>query len=456
MRKQDVPIPEVNLRPQPQIVTQEREYRLMTPLYGGGAIPGERDERTVVRGTEVRGQLRFWWRACYGGRYKTVVEMKEAEDLLWGAAARPKKEEEGKENGEDQKKDDEAIEKMTVQIMVDPINANRITETQLYRVIDKNGRYQANPINTALGYVAFPLQPTREELSAPTPPQVKPVFENVNFRLTISFPGKWQKDIEGTLWAWEIFGGIGARTRRGFGALSLTKKGNDPIDLPPSDDPIQWLRDRIASLQAESEPPVKGKAPENVPCLLPEMKMQYIGPFDTARKAWEGAVEKLLKYRQFPNGRYQEYGHTKWPEAETIRILTKKKRRDASSPPQKFPRAAFGLPIIFNFLKEGSDLQKRPLQGKAKNHDRLASPVLLRPLMCKSNGGKKEVAIGLAIVLENFSFPPEGIVFVEKNGTAHPADPSIEKEDVDWIKPLYEKDVLSDFMNYFGYVEGNQ
>src|SRR5579863_5199518 len=68
------------------IITQKREYQLITPLYGGGAIPAESDLVTVVRGSEVRGHLRFWWRACRGGKFKDVATMKEAEDAIWGAA----------------------------------------------------------------------------------------------------------------------------------------------------------------------------------------------------------------------------------------------------------------------------------------------------------------------------------------------------------------------------------
>src|SRR6266700_2315149 len=68
------------------IITQVREYQLITPLFGGGATPAEADPVTVVRGSEIRGHLRFWWRACRGGQFNNVAAMKEAEDALWGAA----------------------------------------------------------------------------------------------------------------------------------------------------------------------------------------------------------------------------------------------------------------------------------------------------------------------------------------------------------------------------------
>ena len=64
-------------------------------------------------------------------------------------------------------------------------------------------------------------------------------------------------------------------------------------------------------------------------------------------------------------------------------------------PVQKFPRGKFGLPIIFEFKKDdvrNGDPKKSTLQGS--EHDRLASPLILRPIDC-SDG-----AVGLALLLE--------------------------------------------------------
>ncbi|MEA2007957.1 MAG: type III-B CRISPR module RAMP protein Cmr1, partial [Chloroflexota bacterium] len=65
--------------------TEVRRYKLITPLYGGGVGDNEADPVTVVRGTEIRGHLRFWWRATQGGRYSTIDEMRKAEGKIWGS-----------------------------------------------------------------------------------------------------------------------------------------------------------------------------------------------------------------------------------------------------------------------------------------------------------------------------------------------------------------------------------
>src|SRR5260370_740083 len=72
--------------------------------------------------------------------------------------------------------------------------------------------------NTPSAYAAFPLQPKEEEVYQQNL-KLKEVQSNIRFKLTISFPAHQRLEIEATLWAWETFGGIGARTRRGFGAL---------------------------------------------------------------------------------------------------------------------------------------------------------------------------------------------------------------------------------------------
>src|SRR5262245_40700865 len=71
-------------RAEQDLIVQHRRYELITPLFGGGAEPRESDLDMVVRGSEIRGQLRFWWRACRGKAYASLQALKAREDQLWG------------------------------------------------------------------------------------------------------------------------------------------------------------------------------------------------------------------------------------------------------------------------------------------------------------------------------------------------------------------------------------
>src|SRR6266496_287077 len=407
--------PAVTPQLQEQIVTQEREYTLITPLFGGGAIAGERDEVTVVRGTEIRGHLRFWWRACYGGRYNTVKEMKQDEDRIWGAAAHSKKDEKERADAEQKKgKEGEKPRETTVQITVETLNegepigpfkikpATRKANSKKGEQRDqKNGEEnwddEYNPASKVPEYAAFPLQLTSNERKQEERPESKLVYDNVSFILTISFPQTRQKEIAGTLWAWETFGGIGARTRRGFGAIKLKKailieqetrrriQIEHVLPIATAKDVRDWLTRKFSDFGIEK------KAPGGVPSLSKDMLEEhiYIMPsFSSPQGAWKALIDKLHTFRQPAKGRNKQ-----WPDTKEIRRL---RNTQNASPQQryKFPKAVLGLPIAFHFADKGKDADLT-LQGAKEGHDRLASALILRPLACRNN------QVGLALLLEN-------------------------------------------------------
>ena len=81
-----------------EVIVQTRQYRLVTPLFGGGATAGANDPDYLIRGTEIRGQLRFWWRAIRGGQpafQGSLIKMKAREDEIWGAASNTKQQDDG-------------------------------------------------------------------------------------------------------------------------------------------------------------------------------------------------------------------------------------------------------------------------------------------------------------------------------------------------------------------------
>src|SRR5690348_18028890 len=88
MRKPPDVTPPTDITPRKlDIIEQKRTYTLITPLYGGGVKVKEIDPITVVRATEIRGLLRFWWRACRGWKFEgNPAKMKAEEAAIWGKA----------------------------------------------------------------------------------------------------------------------------------------------------------------------------------------------------------------------------------------------------------------------------------------------------------------------------------------------------------------------------------
>ena len=131
-------------------------------------------------------------------------------------------------------------------------------------------------------YAAFPLQPKESE--ARIGMETKTVRVGVTFKLTLTYPKVYEDDLQAALWAWETFGGIGARTRRGFGALQCTQREGQAVTAPSA---MQVKGAIQAGLQRHV---VNGVWPPNVPQLSRSLNRFEIVEFEsgtTPLVAWE-------------------------------------------------------------------------------------------------------------------------------------------------------------------------
>lgn len=120
--------------------------------------------------------------------------------------------------------------------------------------------------------------------------------------------------------------------------------------------------------------------------------------------AWRAAIAIMQDLRQGVGiGRtskaHGQPGRSLWPEADSLRKLTNSQNdfHRASHPAAPyFPRAAFGLPIVFHFKDYGEpeDSSLEP-DLATKGMTRMASPVILKPLLLDS----KDKALPLVLLL---------------------------------------------------------
>src|SRR5262249_2156372 len=54
------------------------------PSFGGGVPPVEPDPSYPIRGTAIRGQLQFWWRATRGAVCETTQALIKQQAATWG------------------------------------------------------------------------------------------------------------------------------------------------------------------------------------------------------------------------------------------------------------------------------------------------------------------------------------------------------------------------------------
>lgn len=321
--------------------------KLVTPMYGGGVEAGKVDEKMPIRATAIRGQLRFWWRLAHRSQFADSQAMFQRERELWG----------GLGNAEEL-----AASKVVVKVL--GVHKLSVEPCAVYER-NKDGKYRLNWKPWADSYTMFPAQgkaPGAQDSKNPGK-MLKPGAEwdvEVNLPALNELDGK---EVEIALKWWATFGGVGARTRRGLGAVEVRDKSKNEL-LRVTEDDIK---------------------------AMPEFALKFKRPAATATEAWKQAVNAMKEFRQAPNvgrnpaskGSRSPAGRSRWPEPDTIREIT---RLNSGRHPIEhmargvFPRAAFGLPIIFHYQGEGEpgDTELAP-EKNGQKLDRMASPIILRP-----------------------------------------------------------------------------
>lgn len=432
---QKAPPAEIDVRGDEHTICETRDYALITPLFGGGVQPQQADPLTVVRASEVRGQLRFWWRATRGGAFGgDLAKMHQKENALWGSTESPSR----------------------VIVEVETRSAKR--EERGHPVPPANPADRKEFEDRTFRYVTFPLLSDTTPGSGEAPGGHGPnsVVWDVSFSLTLRYPQKEKDEVEAALWAWETFGGIGGRTRRGFGAIS--REGVAPeFDAAGFE---AWLRSKLQEhVRSDTH------WPAGVPHLSIDIShYRLANPTGSPIKSWKFLVGALQRFRQTgarvnrPGG--NRPGSTLWPEPGAIRRrvagrqpTTRARAEDRAT--DKFPRAVMGLPILFQMRKDPQLREKRielrgqPGGGPNANIDRLASPLILRPVACKQGFA------GLACVLEwepvgsEEPYTPPGGVYLWIDKVGQPVSTSLDPVEAAQVPVLKgEVDVLKAFLNY--------
>ncbi|HEY8460946.1 MAG TPA: type III-B CRISPR module RAMP protein Cmr1 [Blastocatellia bacterium] len=415
---QPVAVPEVKIKERPDYISQTREYELITPLFGGGVEPGVADPVTTIRATEIRGHLRFWWRATRGGQFGGDVEkMKEMEDAIFGAAS-----------------SGDSSHESPVAIKVAIKNAGQAFSK------DRSGRDIYHP-QSDYGYAAFALRPTGER-----PTGAPELRRGVRFALKIEYPKKLEikrekgsvqisaeKEIEAALWVWETFGGVGARTRRGFGSIKLLSVNGNAIAYPDNSYRInEQIGEKLAKYRDLEE------FPDDVPQIL---HFQIYGRVKESEQVHLDLINLMKGFRQDRGG--NKFGRSRWPEADEIRRLTKSGSPTKSNV-RAFPRAYLGLPIMFEFASEKGLVPQTTLQWAQGT--RLASPLILRPYPV---GADK--AIGLIVELDGtLGVVEDGLILIEGK-KRHAVSADVPDAQVRAVAPFRGKDHAIDA--FFEYVK---
>jgi len=349
-----------NVIPHPGFETKSYDIQVITPIFGGGTEAGVNDPVTLIRPSSIRGHLRFWWRATRGANCATVEELRKLEGNIWGTTENPS------------------------QVIVEvSVNSHGTTYPCAYI---REGRNFATFKENHPGYALFPFQGSKKE-GIP----IAKCTSNVPFELKLIYPQGLSVEVEAAVWAWVNFGGIGARVRRGSGALYCQE-----LAPPDASGISSWYKDRLKSFG------IVLTHTRQWPILPNELLVKNSSdPY----QAWNDVIGMMQTFRQGQNvGRNpgkapNRPGRSRWPEPETIRSATSqrdpKHPRMPGIPNDAFPRAELGLPIIFHFkdYNDPKDTELYPIVG-GQERTRMASPLVLRPIVCQ-NGDVQQMILCL-------------------------------------------------------------
>lgn len=355
-RRPPGPPPALSMLKAPREPFLDVEIHLVTPLFGGGAEPGVVDRELPVRGSTVRGHLRFWWRACIGARFSSAEELFTAEALIWGSAS-------GAGGA--------GPAPSAIDLSVD------VTKRGTLAPCVQNARWPS--------YVVFPFQ---EQRGAPPRDALQGLVFSLHFTRARHVAAHQERElrraVEVALWAWVTFGGLGARTRRGCGALYCA-------EYAPSGNPAAWLK-QAADLHV-------ARAERRLPIpVLSGARALVAGQIEAPVAAWSRVAGWLQGFRQQKmDAAAGARGRSAWPDAHGARQMLENGRRTGGgtlgpSTPPYFPRADLGLPLIFQRLGGTSGDATLELHGEGAS--RLASPVIVKPLALAPDR-----ALPLAVVL---------------------------------------------------------
>ncbi len=412
------------------VVTESYTITLVTPMFGGGAEAGKPDQQLPFRASSIRGHLRFWWRTLRGPFLKNPTGLEKAELIrlreteIFG--------------------DTEVPAALEISV-TDPKKVKTLAYGTDAQPFGFRAATRDSPADPRL-YALFPALPNQQV------PAKDLTEANATFTLTTATPGQaiWLKRVEKlkeirqennkkrarsgqnalpnvwedidtltdevnvAIWGWVNFGGIGARTRRGVGAIQVVD-ADTKFSLLTSDGCLRYPLPGCMSLfvrSANSED--AGAAWSDAVKLYRDFRQQRTNgtPKNTLKKT-NGGVE--VRSITPPNGRSQ------WPEPDSLRAsaFSGASLKEPSPKPANwpidysvkphdqpvdpnvtlpaFPRAILGMPINFHFADSPNKDKATEWVGIAdtdcdpkgievlprvdgQEKDRMASPVITRPI----------------------------------------------------------------------------
>ena len=327
----------------------EATYRVVTPMFCAGATP----EQAELRLPSFKGVLRFWWRALSWSRLRgDVTKIRDEEAELFGSSS----------GG--QSRVALRLETATCPGVVAKDTVLSISAEDR-RTVGEGARYLGYGVMEAFASSrrgTRPGQLSRSCLRAPLDFTVRARGRRLTEELVDT--------LLDALIAIGVVGGMGARSRRGYGSLNLRALSIDAAERWTEPRSLHDLRDRVRLLRCDGDP---NRLPEftafssDARHVLVQGGRSNLAPMELL----DLVGRELMRYRSWGN-RGRVLGKDSEKNFADDHDLMKSSRRVAHP-----RRVAFGLPHNYGKRKEQQ-------VGPYGQLDRRASPLFVHVHECRN------------------------------------------------------------------------
>lgn len=264
------------------------ECKLITPLYGGGIESSTIDEKMPIRGSEIRGQLRFWWRILAKNLWmkdKSNKDIQKAEFKLWGGGT-----------------SEQFASKVFVKVDFSEYRDNAKKEKNINLISHRS--YYKEKNNDAIAYVLFPADKDGSNKPRDCDVLKEGFIWTLSIKFDVNLSEEYKQQVIQTIRWWSQFGGLGARSRRGTGAFIIENENTNDIFIDVS---------------AE----VTVNEVEQIGCEISK-RGNDIDPI----RSWRNSIVKYKEFRAIQKDFEKDFKRN-----NTLKI---------------YPRAMFGMPIVLS------------------------------------------------------------------------------------------------------------
>ncbi len=339
-------------------ITLTATYRIVMPMFCAGAD----QQKAELRLPSFKGALRFWWRSLMWGKARDVAELRRKEAELFGSS-------------------DQNVgqSKARMRFKGDPDLKKSVCPPEVF----ESGRL---PGCHYLGYgvmEAFPSRNKGTKAGQLTRPMIPGGEFTVQLRLGPRISDEQRQQIENALVLLGTVGGLGSKSRKGFGSLTLTSLKQDDHEIELKAGPIERIKAALGALP-DGEPEWTAWSQQS----------RVLTVFGNSKSTAVGLLDKL--------GREQVYFRSWGNQGRVIdrdsernfkedHDLSKGKNVAISHP----RRLAFGLP--HNYGKGDS----KAVAPASRDIDRRASPLFLHV----HQASEQEAPIGVVAFLPSLFLP---------------------------------------------------